>query len=148
MEDIITKSITIGQHIVKEFPDNKVHNIVDADGKTKFQFYENKKEGGTTKAWQQWQDFELKAGIKVAAGVKEIPKSFKNADGKEIQYKQRTIVYFETDGEGAVNTQEVKTPQVDKAWKDEVDKRLTDLEFEVFTPKGAKEEINTDDLPF
>lgn len=147
MEDIITKSITIGREEIKVFPDNKLHIIIDADGKTKYQFYETKKEGGSTKAWQQWQDFELKAGIKVVAGVREDAKSFVNGEGKTINYKQRTIIYFEGDSSGTPHMTEVpqKFQITEKMWEDirgDVDFLMAGVN------EVKKDEINPEDLPF
>ena len=146
--DIKTTPITIGSHTVQEFADNKLHKIVDADGKTKYQFYEQRKAGGTSKAWQQWQDFELKPGIKVTAGVSETPKTFRNAEGKEIAYKQRTIVYFEGDEHGTPHMQDVPVgfQLTEKMW-DDLNNRVTELEMDKF-PGVKKDEIDASDLPF
>lgn len=147
MEDIRTVPITIGSHTVQEFEDNKLHKILDADGKTKYQFYEQKKAGGTSRAWQQWQDFELKPGLRVTAGVSEMQKSFVNKDGKNIPYKQRTIVYFEGDENGVPHMTDA--PQGFKITQDMWENLRGDVDFlmaGVNIPE--KDEINPEELPF
>lgn len=122
-------------------------------GGDKYTFFGTKKDGNKTKAYEQFTKFGYKVGDTVDAEVKEEPRSFTNKDGKNVDYVQRTILYFaEVEG----------TPIVKQGTLEE---RLSRLEARVktlenaqgvqdesdFTPDEEPEEpdeINPDDLPF
>ena len=64
-------------------------------GKNKFSFFDSKRDGGKTKAQEQYEKYNFKVGDVVTAEVKEEDKTFTNDKGKTINYTQRTILYFE-----------------------------------------------------
>lgn len=63
-------------------------------GKNKYYFYDTKKAGGNTKAWEQMNQYGFKVGQEVQAEVKEEQKTFINAENKSITYTDRKIIYF------------------------------------------------------
>ena len=69
--------------------------ITLVSGKNKYAFFNTKKDGSQTKAYEQFKKFGFGIGDEVKAEVKEEEKSFTNKEGKDITYTQRTILYFE-----------------------------------------------------
>lgn len=105
------QKITINGHETKTFDFGTKHKVSDQNG-TSYSFFETKKDGGPTKAFEQWKKYELGRGVTVDA---EIKKDKKKYNGK--QYTQRTILYFYTDEHnvpymqtGAKSHQDTKNP--------------------------------------
>ena len=89
-------TIKITGEEVKSSEYGKRHTILD--GKIKYSFYENRKDGEKTKAFEQWESMGLKVGNTVEAEVKEEPDSFTDQTTKKlIKYTKRTIIYFNED---------------------------------------------------
>ena len=57
--------------------------------KGNYNFYDNKKDGGMTKAFQQFQVMKIQIGQTVVAGVKEEQKTY-----QDKPYTDRKIMYF------------------------------------------------------
>ncbi len=85
--------INITKHETQEISIGVKHII--HDGKIKYEFLENKKDGGETKAFEQYKKLELGLGSQVYAEVKEDPVTFTNQQGKEINFTRRTILWFD-----------------------------------------------------
>ena len=67
------------------------------DGRKKYVFYNTKKDGSETVAFQQFNQFGFKIGDVVQAEVKEEEKTFNDKKtGKPVTYTDRRIMYFET----------------------------------------------------
>lgn len=65
------------------------------DDTHKYSFYKNKKDGGFSKAYEQWKD--LQNNPVVSAEVKSEEQTFTNAQGKVIKYMSNMIMYFMND---------------------------------------------------
>jgi len=66
--------------------------------KGNYNFYDNKKDGGITKAWTQFQALKLGIGDTITVGVKEEQKSY---EGKP--YTDRKIMFFTDAPQNAQN---------------------------------------------
>ena len=119
--------ITITGHETKEFSFGVKHVI--SDGQFKYEFFQTKKDGTTTKAFEQWKTYELGVGKIVQAEVKETPETFVNKEGKTVNFTRRTILYFVGDEHQVPYQREAKQPDLEK--------RVERLEKQVF---GAEEE--------
>lgn len=134
----MAKKIEITSHEVVDTPVGKKHIV--HDDRLKYEFFENKKDGGKTKAFEQWETFGLGVGDSVSAEVREEPQSFTNSQGKEINFTRRTILWFEGDEHG--------TPYVQEA-KGGLEKRVENLENRMFELEAMLEsKANPSDLPF
>lgn len=67
-------------------------------GKEKYIFYNTKKDGTTTKAFDQFRRFGFNIGDTVEAEVKEEQKKFLDDNKKEVKYTERKIIYFQEAG--------------------------------------------------
>lgn len=63
-------------------------------GKEKYNFWKKKQDGSLTKAYQQFQEFRVMAGNEYPIAVKEEEKTFRNDQGKDITFMDRSIMYF------------------------------------------------------
>jgi hypothetical protein len=64
-------------------------------GKNKYSFFNTKKDGSNTKAYEQFKKFGFQIGDEVEAEVKEEERSFPDTKtGKMVKYTQRTIIFF------------------------------------------------------
>jgi hypothetical protein len=63
-------------------------------GKDKFQFWSKKKDGSSTKAYEQFQKFRFNAGDSVEVAFESKPESFMGKQGKMIEFNRNTILYF------------------------------------------------------
>jgi hypothetical protein len=149
----MVKDINITSETTKETKVGLKHEVLD--GKVKYGFFHNKSEksgGGETRAYQQWKQFELGAGVKVRAEIKEEPGKWKNPQGEEIPVINRTILWFE----GDENNVPYQTKAADPGWRvaptkaEAFDKRLKALEDAVFGTEKAVDEtgIDPEALPF
>lgn len=68
--------------------------ITFISGKEKYIFYNTKKDGTTTKAFDQFRRFGFNIGDTVEAEVKEEQKKFLDDNKKEVKYTERKIIYF------------------------------------------------------
>ena len=93
-------------------------------GGNKYSFFDTKKDGSNTKAYEQFKKYGFGIGDTVSAEVKEEEKNFTNKEGKNIDYIQRTILYFQE----VENTPVVKSERDVWAEIDILKKRVTDLE--------------------
>ena len=90
------KTINITGHSTEEF-DFGIKHIV-SDGSLKYQFFETRKDGNSTKAYEQWAKRGLGVGRMVSAEVAEEAKSFFDPKtGKDVKFTRRTILYFKGD---------------------------------------------------
>lgn len=73
--------------------------VTIVSGKEKYSFFYTKKDGTTTKAFDQFRRLGFSVGDTVEAMTKEEDKSFVVKDGPKkgqtVNYKQRTILYFQ-----------------------------------------------------
>ncbi len=146
----MVKDINITSETTKETKVGLKHEVFD--GKIKYGFFHNKKDGGETKAWEQWKQFELGVGVKVKAEIKEEPSKFTNSDGEEIKFTNRTILWFEGDEHNVPYQQKADKPA------NSVERRLKALEDAVFGVDygtataehfaGGEEIPSGEDLPF
>lgn len=67
------------------------------EDKFKYTVWITRKDGQPTKAYQQYNQLGLRVGSSVEAEVDEKEQSFVNASGKEINYTDRTVLFFYTD---------------------------------------------------
>lgn len=82
IEGLETKATQYGVKFVLKF------------GKEKYEFYDKKKTGHPTKAYEQFKARKLTVGDTVVVAVDEQPKSFTNKEGKNVNYTQRRVMYF------------------------------------------------------
>ena len=69
--------------------------ITIIDGKLKYSFFDSKRDGNKTKAFEQYEKYGYRIGDTISAEVKEEEKTFTNDKGKQVTFTQRTILYFE-----------------------------------------------------
>lgn len=128
---------------------NKVTLI---DGRKKYSFFDTKKDGSHTKAFEQYTKFQFKVGNVVSAEVAEEEKTFVNDKGKSITYTQRTIMYFE-EIEHTPTVSDSKPPVVSQDTKDlmeyakALESRISTLEGKLIEKDIAKDE-KVENLPF
>ena len=101
MEEV---NITITEESSRKVSTGVVHTIMD--GRTKYEFWENKKNGDMTKAYEQFLAQELSVGTTATAGVDMKAEEFTNDKGKLIQFTRRTILYWAKPREEDVAVQE------------------------------------------
>jgi hypothetical protein len=106
MDEVISRKINIDQ-VTKGDKMLKLE-----DGRVKYTLWKLKKDGTPTKAFEQWEQYELDQGMAVTAGIKEEEKSFENEKGDTILFTQRTILYFEGDEYGTPNVA-IQSKEVD-----------------------------------
>jgi len=97
-------------------------------GGKKYSFFDTKKDGNATKAFEQFRKYKYGVGDTIEAEVKEEEKSFTNEADKVVNYTQRTIMYF---GEiENVPTAPMAQPVKRNAWNelDDLQKRVKRLE--------------------
>ena len=123
--------------------------ITFVSGKDKYSFFNTKKDGGETKAYEQFKKYQFGVGDTVTAEIKEEPKTFTGKDGKSVNYTQRTIIYFE-EVENAP-THQVAKPAFSavelRKELDEIKARVTKLEEFMLVPAKAVPSISEADLP-
>lgn len=105
----------------------------------KYSFFDTKKDGSNTKAYEQFKKYEFKIGDAVSAEVKEEQDTFTNKEGKKIDYTRRTILYFQE----VENTPVVKsggTVNLEDRLG-ELEKRVSDLENLDSVPEVKGEDI-------
>ncbi len=68
--------------------------VIFHEGKNKYSFYNTKKDGSFTKAWEQYRKYGFSTGDLINAEVKEEQESFTNEKGKLVNFTRRTILYF------------------------------------------------------
>jgi len=101
MEEV---NITITGHSTKTF-DFGVKHIVEEDRK-KYEFFEKKKNGDQTKAYEGWLIQGLGVGSSARAMVEEEDAPFKGKDGNMIPWKRRKILWWVNPKAGDVAVQE------------------------------------------
>ena len=102
--------------------------ITFMSGKDKYSFFNTKKDGSNTKAFEQFKKFGFQIGDTVEAEVKEEDKSFINKEGKNVSYKQRTIIFF-----NEIENMPMVTNSP-KAEPSDLEARVKKLEDAVFAP--------------
>lgn len=111
------KTLKIDSVSLHDVPYGK--EVVIVSGKDKYQFYNTKKDGNQTKAFEQFSKYKFGIGDVVKVKVGEKAKSFTDPKGKNVNYTERTILYFgEMDNLPQVeknNENEVDGPQWDKS---------------------------------
>lgn len=140
--------------------------VTITSGKNKYSFFDTKKDGSFTKAFEQYQKYRFAIGDTVNCEVKEEPQTGTDKKtGGSFTYVQRTILFFEevenvpTHVSGAlpVATKPKLTPMPSRA--DAITAELTALKARVsnivklnnLTEKVEEPEIpgyDNDDLPF
>lgn len=63
-------------------------------GKEKYNFFDKKRDGTNTKAWEQYRLYRYQVGDVVKIECTEQPKTFVNDKGKTVNYTDRKIMYF------------------------------------------------------
>ncbi len=85
--------IKIEKHETKEFEFGVKHAIID--GKNRYEFFETKKDGGETKAFEQYKSLGLRMGSECEAEIKEEPYNFLDKKtGATVGGVRKTIIYF------------------------------------------------------
>jgi len=149
------KTINITGHETKEFSFGIKHIVMD--DRTKYEFFETKKDKTETKAFHQWKKFGLGVGKQVQAEVVEEEKSFTGKEGNPVKFTQRTIIYFKGDEygtpyqtdlpEGSNTTIQAIVNQLKSH-----EMRISKLEGQTIgiddEPVEPGVEINAEDLPF
>lgn len=118
-------------------------------GRNKYIFYNSRKDGQPTKAFTQFEQFGFRVGDSVSAEIAEENKTFTNAQGKEINFTERTIKYFEEVRPGTpvisqarvAPKQEAPRNNENKSYEDSIldlEKKVKALEDIVF---GGKESL-------
>ena len=87
--------------------------ITFVDGKNKYAFFNTKKDGSLTKAMEQFKKYGYSIGDTIEAEVREEEKTFRNKEGKDVNYTQRTILYFQE----IENTPVIKTVNIETGEK-------------------------------
>ena len=114
------------------------------DGDKKYNFFNTKKDGTKTRAYQQYEKYGFKIGDTVQAEVKEEQKEGEDIKkGKTFTYTQRTILYFQE----VENTPVVKS-DIQKVIS--LEDRVARLEGIVLKKELIEDgiEIPDNDLPF
>lgn len=97
-------------------------------GKDKYSFFDKKRDGSLTKAMEQFKKYGFSIGQTVNAEVKEEQKTFQGKDGKQVNYTQRTIIYFqEVENTPVFAAPENKQIELTE-WQESVERRLRTLE--------------------
>jgi len=116
MDELKKKIVTITG--MEAFPKDKPPiGMKVLAGSEKFTMFFTKKDGETTAAKKGWDEQNMNIGSSVGVAYKEEERTFKNHEGKDITYPQRTIMFFSSpdqietfsDG-GAVAGDEIPTP--------------------------------------
>ncbi len=116
MDEIQKRVIKYCSFEMKGFDFANKYKIKDEKNLT-YSFFDTKKNGDQTKAYQQWQD--LKPGQNVEVAFKEEQGTYQ---GKPVTY--RTALYFAEAGNVEAPTQ----APVDDEWKNEVNAKLRILQ--------------------
>lgn len=86
---------------------NQVYTLlVDKD---KYKFWQIKKDGIESKAYSQFQQFGFKSGDAVDISVETKEKSFTNKEGKLINYRDNSILFFYTEDNNTPSTPQEAT---------------------------------------
>ncbi len=110
--------------------------ITLVSGKEKYSFFNTKKDGSNSKAYEQFSKFGFKIGDIVEAEVKEEDKSFPDTKtGKMVKYTQRTIIFFNEIENTPTVTRATQMTSTQVTTSD-LEARVKKLEDAVF---GAKE---------
>lgn len=104
-------------------------------GGAKYSFFDTKKDGGYTKAYEQFKKYNYSVGDIVMAEVKSEEKTFVNNEGNTINYTQRTIIYFE-EVDHVPSVRKAESPDDIWAYAKGLEERITDLEGERTTAKS------------
>lgn len=160
MEDITKKSIIISGIEDKGTGINIMEQVGGQAYPTKYSLFKNRKDGGLTKAYQQFKEINPEVGNVVTIGVKETRAT--NKVGKAVTY--RNIAFFYDEGD--IETQPKPSgDRIDKMakWASDVSKklgqieeRLYDLEnatptkptTEEFVPPTTEDEVQLEGIPF
>lgn len=133
--------------------------ITFISGKDKFGFYDTKKDGTKSKAYEQFKKFGFGINDVVEAEVKEEKKSFVNEKGKNVEYTERRVLFF---------NEIENTPTVTRATQmtstqitpSDLEARVKKLEDAVFGAKEVEDDttvlsdlkdeegIKAEDIPF
>ncbi len=98
MSDLLNKKITIeslekSEGVTNGKPWTK-YQVVDQD-KNKYSFFTKKQDGEPTRAYADYTNLKLTLGSEIGVGYVEDQKKFTDKKGKERDYTQRTIRFFE-----------------------------------------------------
>lgn len=120
------------------------NQVTIKSGDKKYSFFDSKRDGGKTKAWEQFSKFGFRVGDEVEAQVNEEEKTFRNAQGKNINFTQRTILFFAE----VENTPMVTRTGVNEVTREmkiggDLEARIKKLEDVVFAEIEAVEDDNT-----
>ena len=127
-----------------EIKDTKVGTkyVLETD-QGKHEFFEKKKDGTSTKAYEQWSTFNLGLGMEVDVGVKSEEVSFTNQEGKAVNFTRNTILYFKGDEHGVPHPREnAATP------KEDFEGMIATAVEEHERKFHGKAEVTAEDLPF
>jgi len=105
--------------------DNGGMGYTIVDGKKKYKFYNKRKDGEITKAYEGFEKLKLRIGDDVDAEVEEEDKTFVNDSGKTINYVDRRVKFFYTDGENMATAQ---SPKATVTQPTDVEERFKALE--------------------
>lgn len=114
--------------------------VVLVDGKAKYNFWKKKTDGSETKAYSQFQAMHVSSGNDYPIAYKEEERSFTNEAGKDITFKDRSVMYFATQeaGKGQVphdvpvqpeNPVEVKNDAKNDPLQTDLQRRVAALEL-------------------
>ncbi len=115
--------------------------------RNKYSFFNTKKDGSDTKAYEQFKKYGFGVGDTVEAEVKEEQRSFTNKDGENIDYTQRTIIYFKEVENTPIVQKSTERNVWDaiKALEDRLDK-LDKLEGAPKVSTVSQEEVKPEDV--
>lgn len=92
--ELTTKTIQVTGIETKQLEFGTKYTLIS--GKDKYSFFDKKKDGTNSKAYDQFISFIVRVGQEYPVAVNEEEKKFTNAQGDEINYTERRIMYFVT----------------------------------------------------
>lgn len=161
MDELKKDTITI-KGVDSRFIESLNTRVYDVDtDKGKFQFWETKKDGGLTKASEQYQRFRFIAGDTVEVAYKESEASYTNSKtGATIHKVNKNIVYFAVSDENTPKTHNTPLPiekphhgapaasqAISREEVDEILRQISDLGQRLSVIE-TKFEINVGEIPF
>lgn len=120
----------------------------------KYEFFSHKRDGSPTKAYTQFQTLNLGVGKSIAAEVAEKPEQFTNAQGKEINFTRRTILYFDATQISGQQTIEAPKTAPDavlkqiEALQDRVTLLEEQLEDHLYPKAEDDDDLKLQNIPF
>lgn len=93
MDDLYKAKIKIAEISQGATKFGQVVKLIDEKGR-KFHFFDTKRDGNPTKAYEQYKQGRFMVGDNVEFAYKGEEKSFTNDKGKNITYKDRKIMFF------------------------------------------------------